>query len=269
MQVLDSFFVSDYPPLYQYKPLAKIDRIISILKDLNIHHSLPAAFNDPFEAKFIVHQPKNKSELTKYLLRTSQVLSNDSRDNRRKFAKDKAEEFFKDGKLNQEYYDDFMLKKKSVQSNVGIACFCSNKDSLLLWAHYADSHRGICIEYDFTHTSTIGIVPLEVNYQNNYPSIDIFSKNRDGDDMLKYSLLTKHECWKYEGEHRSLKMNGAGTYKLDDRRQIKSLTFGARASQEDKDAVIKIIKDYGIDIELYQASLSASSYEIARTPMYI
>jgi hypothetical protein len=33
-------------------------------------------------------------------------------------------------------------------SSVGIYCVSTNYDDVLMWSHYADSHKGICLEFD-------------------------------------------------------------------------------------------------------------------------
>ena len=35
------------------------------------------------------------------------------------------------------------------QKQRSIACFTESNDNSAMWGHYADSHRGFCIEYDF------------------------------------------------------------------------------------------------------------------------
>ncbi|WP_114324918.1 DUF2971 domain-containing protein [Candidatus Colwellia aromaticivorans] len=35
-----------------------------------------------------------------------------------------------------------------VRASVGVLCFASKKDNLLMWSHYANDHAGICIELD-------------------------------------------------------------------------------------------------------------------------
>ena len=35
------------------------------------------------------------------------------------------------------------------QKRRSIACFTESNDNSAMWGHYADSHRGFCIEYDF------------------------------------------------------------------------------------------------------------------------
>lgn len=44
----------------------------------------------------------------------------------------------------------FFNSMKYAQCCRHIACFSEKNDSSLMWGHYADSHRGFCIEYDFS-----------------------------------------------------------------------------------------------------------------------
>jgi len=39
---------------------------------------------------------------------------------------------------------------KGLIASVGILCFASKESNLLMWAHYANNHEGICIELDKT-----------------------------------------------------------------------------------------------------------------------
>ena len=33
--------------------------------------------------------------------------------------------------------------------SIHVACFSETKESILMWSHYADNHKGFCVEYDF------------------------------------------------------------------------------------------------------------------------
>mgnify|MGYP002227506002 FL=1 len=35
-----------------------------------------------------------------------------------------------------------------MQDTVLVGCFSERNDSLLMWSHYADEHRGLCIGYN-------------------------------------------------------------------------------------------------------------------------
>ena len=36
-----------------------------------------------------------------------------------------------------------------MKTSMGILCLSESDDSLLMWAHYANNHRGMCVEYEF------------------------------------------------------------------------------------------------------------------------
>ena len=46
------------------------------------------------------------------------------------------------------YYDAAMDAECGVRASVGVLCFASKEDNLLMWAHYANNHEGICLELD-------------------------------------------------------------------------------------------------------------------------
>ena len=63
------------------------------------------------------------------------------------------------------------------------------------WAHYADNHRGICLEFEVPKTLLV-----KVKYRNKPASIDI----NDGDWKPQFvkATITKYIHWGYEKERR-------------------------------------------------------------------
>lgn len=263
------YFTSNIPPLYRYMPLSKIERIESILFNLDLYHNSIHHFNDPFEFKFHAIPPTSKQEFEKYLSRT--LISNQfhpklNRAQRKIKVSDLSKDLYNGKTLIRDKFERFISKVIDGNSKYGICCFSSNRDSLLQWSHYADSHQGICIEFDFKHSSSLGIVPLEIIYQDEYPSINIYSKDRDNLDLLNKSLLTKHSSWSYEGEHRSIKPK-IGNHKLESRDQIKSITFGVNSKDEKIKEVIELLKKINFKIPLYKTKRSDRKYELIREPL--
>lgn len=60
----------------------------------------------------------------------------------------KAKDFFRSFAARE---GEKMTERTSrfVQRATKVACFCESEDIRLLWAHYADGHRGFCVEYPF------------------------------------------------------------------------------------------------------------------------
>lgn len=59
--------------------------------------------------------------------------------------------------------------KKTIDS-AGIGAFTIKCDNILMWSHYADNHKGICLEFDFNKDPLFCQDPFwKVNYRNKYP----------------------------------------------------------------------------------------------------
>ncbi|WP_440893369.1 DUF2971 domain-containing protein [Aeromonas dhakensis] len=102
----------------------------------------------------------------------------------------------------------------------GIISLTENPRSLLMWAHYGNDHKGVCIGYKsefITHNSHAVLPssrpfhahPIKVNYDKvrfDEHTDDI--RNINGDDLLNAILLktltTKGDDWIYEKEHRCI-----------------------------------------------------------------
>jgi hypothetical protein len=113
--------------------------------------------------------------------------------------------------------------------------FCEEKDNLLMWSHYADNHKGICIEYDLTYLISkiddkksnpnilFHLFPVvylenrindEAAFNNllyasksiNQYKLDLKNKNHHDDvewhNDIKMLFLIKSKSWGYEKEWR-------------------------------------------------------------------
>ena len=73
---------------------------------------------------------------------------------------------------------------------------CTNP---LLWAHYANSHKGFCVGYEKTHIQNISDNVCDVDYCNQPPLINGIKS----EDFFKL-LFVKSRDWKYERESRAI-----------------------------------------------------------------
>ncbi|MDD3106449.1 MAG: DUF2971 domain-containing protein [Bacilli bacterium] len=105
-----------------------------------------------------------------------------------------------------------------IDKQFGIASFTTSYNDALMWSHYASSHTGICIEYDFKdyidRIEDSQTLLLPVKYSDKRVTIDqtlldkIDLKNIEEQgrkDLLKLffeGLYTKNTVWKYEDEWR-------------------------------------------------------------------
>ncbi|MCC8149593.1 DUF2971 domain-containing protein [Akkermansia sp.] len=62
--------------------------------------------------------------------------------------------------------DDTLFQYRRFVSEMGFLSFSSNHNSAALWGHYADSHRGVCIEFEFPILKSISLplFPCKIHY---------------------------------------------------------------------------------------------------------
>lgn len=79
--------------------------------------------------------------------------------------------------------------------------FCSSKEcnNALLWAHYANSHRGFCVGYEEKNIANISDELVDITYSENMCSVN------ELDEFTLIDLLKmKSIKWQYENEKRAL-----------------------------------------------------------------
>ena len=91
----------------------------------------------------------------------------------------------------------------------------------LMWSHYADNHRGLCIEYDFSAFDPFsgGVIFAPVIYSPKRPQVpekllnDVATDQLDRQDyrFLTSTLFTKDSVWQYESEWQIVKGVHVGT----------------------------------------------------------
>lgn len=142
---------------------------------------------------------------------------------------------------------------------------------MLMWSHYADYHKGICVEY------TEDIVPFKnniylgkVNYHGDgNEEVTIIGDLKKG--MIGYmqretlrTFLRKTPCWEYEHEWRIIYENknflkeSIDGMNLNVKKPI-NIFMGTRISNEDKEFITKFCKERGIG--LFQMKLDIERYD--------
>ena len=149
--------------------------------------------------------------------------------------------------------------------NIGVSCFSRKNDSILMWSHYAENHKGFCIEF-YNNRNEYDLNPLDINYIKNFKNINYYTNKKDA---LCHMLYTKSVEWEYEQELRLVKTNIKNDINRKlyyDTKSIKTIYFGVNADIKLIDNIIKIIQTNFTDviwkIKIFKAKLSKNSFKI-------
>ena len=146
-------------------------------------------------------------------------------------------------------FNSFMFE----ESDWGIFSMSILNDSLLLWAHYGDEHRGICIGFDKQDFLNTGNV-VQVKYRKKIHSID---PKRAYRRLEKQYFGNKHFAWLYEKEYRYL--HPESSVEIISPAKINSIFLGLRVDEN----IVKIIcKEFSKMYSVYKARMNTTSYTI-------
>lgn len=118
----------------------------------------------------------------------------------------------------------------------------------LMWAHYADSYKGICIKYKFpSNITTTGSEGKDyVAYFKDIEYTSDLKKFSNNDSInLKDAFFAKGESWKYENELRLLYFNPTNNddyISLPISNCIEAVYFGVKCPDKVKQEIIDILK---------------------------
>lgn len=209
--------------LYKYRTVDSAEKLI---KNHSIYFSSSKEFNDPFESAFNTleeYTPKQyydsfiyagmKPEIAEEL--TNQVTCG-----------------VIDGKT--------IIKQltEDVISSMGYYCMTTKPNNLLMWAHYADSHRGVCLKFDILKDLESFLVPVPVDYNPQYINFDLLTGE------LLSVIRRKSPDWKYEDEYRIIKTDFQGLWNFNPDCLVE-IIFGCRTSKKDKESIMNLASSCG------------------------
>lgn len=180
-----------------YKYLAPGDYLKDTLRDGTLLLRYPNTFNDPFDCSPRANKP-TKEEKIQYIEDLIRRLEpNLNRANYRRRI----------GEFNLALTPEKILaiiedNIEKVRGYTTILCLTSNPMEILMWAHYAKEHCGICVEITFGDIKEIQYPIFPVKYVTERPGLGILDFNGSGAGLFNNIYCKKYDKWDYEDEWR-------------------------------------------------------------------
>lgn len=166
-----------------------------------------------------------------------------------------------------------------LKSTTGIACLTETNDSLLMWSHYANNHRGMCVEYELMAINEqLKFSPVPVVYEDErvwLRSINQSTLDAEIKKVLIESLTSKSPEWSYEREWRIIRDEGACGTKWEkekngallDMVRPNSIVLGCMAKLEFEESVRGYCDKN--KISLYKMRKSTEFYKLEKEPIMV
>lgn len=156
--------------------------------------------------------------------------------------------------------DNILIHKEKA----GIYSLCTNYTNELLWSHYANAHKGFCIEYDIEklvqkYLISRSVNQFQVKYKDKIPTLEI-EDIKNSNIFLQKLLGTKSLSWKYEDEIRIIYDDfGIKQYHPS---ALTGIYFGLATDDNTQEKIILGLKDY--DVKFYKMQLVKNTYKLER-----
>jgi Protein of unknown function (DUF2971) len=160
--------------------------------------------------------------------------------------------------------------EREVAEQYGVLCFSRCWNDILMWSHYADKHRGICLGFDVDDERARGVeyVPdvraegsLMVSSRSEFP-------RQKGTEIVDRLLGAKYNGWFYEQEVRehvtlSERDEETGHYFVDfsERLKLKDVIAGVRFPMTRK-PIDDALKGYAEEVRIVKARRSPTRFQI-------
>jgi hypothetical protein len=259
--------------LYHYQSFEKPERLTRILTDWKLYFSKPRDFNDPwdcrpFYSKSSLDDPAGYDRAVRWFAHCDRTynpaLSEEEHIKREKEVRNNR-------KLLEWLIEQMTPEmERAIQERYRVYCLSTHPDSVLMWAHYSASCRGVCLE--FSAENELFGSALEVAYIDSYPGFDVTATD---EDQNLQPFLTKSAVWSYENEFRLIvtehpfEFPDVPTTKANlltlPKGALRSVIVGAEMSASDREIVKNLIIYSGREVSLKVASLVPNRYEFVIT----
>lgn len=148
-----------------------------------------------------------------------------------------------------------------------VLCLSSKWNSPLMWSHYADEHRGICIEYDTDQHDCWSLKPVRYDQPRGIKSSDLaewlVAGSKTAEEQIRETYFyRKAREWDYEKEWRDLASQRVGAGSPF---RMKAIYFGIRCSEAVKTTIVRLFGDRGESLRFYAVTEHATEFRLQRT----
>lgn len=275
--------------LYKYRPFS--NQVLDQLVFDQLFFSDPRKFNDPLDTKPALSCDLQEEDLENILRRLVEQRSCDEmREATKKIKHIGSWTIKNEGDYSQKYamriikeirynatnpdYENtenpnkFLLGREIEEEllgryNKGIVCLAESPRCPLMWSHYGDQHKGLCIGYSIPEDAKS--MPHKIDYD----ASDRFIKASDVEAMLNGDndalqrvdqavLLRKANSWKYEKEWRLMGSCGVQDSPLE----LEEVIFGMRCPSSVRYVVVKALANRCRPVKFFDMREEYGKFEL-------
>lgn len=258
--------------LYKYRSFGV--NSLRLLSMGEIYYAKPRSFNDPLDCDPTVQVDTDRASIERLCLRMLAV----------RYGKEKALKKMGDHRYMTTEYGDYKTDpevekyyKRRLGSEIkqlvdaemdsrGVLSLAERWDCPLMWSHYADEHRGLCIEYDMNDNVCSHIKPVDYRRPRSIKITELMQwklhKSAEAEqNVLDTYFFAKSSQWRYEKEWRDIHpSNGVNLAPF----RISGIYFGLRCDVAVRTSIVKLFANSNLPIAFYDLYPLEDSFRLKR-----
>jgi hypothetical protein len=261
--------------LYKYRSFNVYS--LRLLSQAEIYYSDPRKFNDPLDCKPTIKVDVDRAALERLcykMLRTSGLNKEESTETINDLRNSSTEHEDCETDLDAaEYYEASLATEiKSLfdaeMGRKGVFSLSETWRSPLMWSHYADEHRGICLEYDTTEIPHPDLAAVNYRSPRSIKASDLIECKMQASSEAERRVhntyfFSKSPQWQYEKEWRDIR-NSSGVAAT--RFPITAIYFGLRCDQAVITSIVKLFSGHG-SISFFEIYPLDDSFNLKSRPV--
>ena len=278
--------------LYKYRALTA--RTLDMVVGDRLHFADPSTFNDPLDTRPSVEADVDNGELERILgtlierstaaemragAKAMKLTEPRTRDWIQKHSRRQAERRIGEieyGATDPDYEYETALRSQlryCIELELlrgyekGIVSFAERDDCPLMWSHYGDQHRGICVGYSVPEKFTGDLQEVAYGGGRLVKASDVGAM-LDGDDEARSRvdadvLLRKADSWSYEEEWRLIGRRGTEGSPLE----LEEVIFGMKCEESVKFTVMKALKNRSRQVKCYEMREERGTFTLGKNEL--
>jgi len=234
-----------------------------VITDQELYFPSPEKFNDPYDCGLPFKQHPENSDPAVIKLRIEETASNIFPDISGAELEEKCAKQVLLIQQNPESWFEMSwgYAPSDLNKLFGVLSLTPHPKNYLMWSHYAQSHKGFCVEFDTRLlVESVAGHYQKVTYSKDIPYFSIRDKIEEG--LITKLLYTKSEDWFYEDEYRITRIHCANTSIRFDPSALIGIYFGYKMPPEHQVEIIDRAKPLYPHTKFYKMDLSKDKFEL-------
>jgi hypothetical protein len=231
-----------------------------ILAEASLYWRCPSAFNDPYDCAPVFRLSPSREQFRAY-------LKDVARERGAGLARAERQQLVTQGaKVSRLTYERALIAGNAERlAEIGICSLSEIGDDMLMWAHYADAHRGICLQFHVQPGDDYFDRALPVTYARDRPVITL--PCRDMDAIIAPAFLTKADFWSYEREWRLIRPDRPPGWYRYPSGSLTAIILGARMTAEQRAGIDELAQSFDPMPALFEARFHANQFRMEIGPL--